>query len=92
MLRTANPSRYAMRSDCVGIVPEDGLGDTFKLLTCSQLYNIDLYLLYLNRQCTIVTRIDDRTKRSRFCLRTICSKPLAAVVTAANDPHNRGQK
>ena len=29
MLRTANPSRYAMCGDCVGIVPEDGLGDTF---------------------------------------------------------------
>ncbi|MBQ2175022.1 MAG: hypothetical protein II453_08150 [Alphaproteobacteria bacterium] len=33
MLRTANPSRYAMRSDCVGIVSEDGFRDTLKLLT-----------------------------------------------------------
>ena len=29
MLRTDNPLRYAMRGQCVGIVPKDGLGDTF---------------------------------------------------------------
>lgn len=53
MLRTANPSRYAMSGDCVGIVPEDGLGDTLELLTCRQLHDIDLYLLYLCRKRTI---------------------------------------
>ena len=49
MLRTANPPRYAMRSDGVGIVPEDGLGDAFQLLTCSQLHYMNLNLLNLNR-------------------------------------------
>lgn len=53
MLRTANPSRYAMSGDCVGIVPEDGLGDTLELQTCRQLHDIDLYLLYLCRKRTI---------------------------------------
>ena len=37
-------------------------------------------------------RIDDGTERGCLCLIMICCKPLAAVVTAANDPHNRGQK
>ena len=37
-------------------------------------------------------RIDDGPERGRLSLITICCKPLAAVITAANDPHNRGQK
>lgn len=62
MLRTVYPSRDTMGSGDVGVLPEDGLGDTFKLLTCSQLDDIDLYLLYLSRERTIVVRVDNGRK------------------------------
>ena len=92
MLRTANPSRYAMCGDCVGIVPEDGFRDTLELLTRRQLHDIDLYLLNLCRKRTIRCGIDNGCKLCRLCFIPIGHGLLAAGVTAANDPHNRGQK